>query len=247
MLRARSPNCFFLNCFFLDIGDIEDGARHYDLDSRGVVVDRPDVVRYSHLHPVPPPSATRLVRAKRFLEDHSLLARVVWIWVDLIATGSGGERKEDAFNVARARWSTDGDLYQAYGRQGLETAARRLEALRLLLARHGVPMTLVVYPWPDQVLAGQLDSLQSRFWRRWCEARGVQFIDLFPAFLDGNNARVVIDACYIRGDIHFNRMGHARAAAAFLRLFKPGWTSWRPESIPDGMIPPAQLQDLPAD
>lgn len=229
---------------FLDIGDVEDEARHYDLDSHGIVVDRPDVARYRRLHPLPQPAATPLVRLKRGLEDHSLLARVGWTWFDRLHSQSGNDSAGDAVNVDRARWTVDARLYEAYGRFGLQTAAQRLEELRVLLAQRRIAMTLVVYPWPDQVIAGRLDSLQSRFWRRWCELRGVQFIDLFPAFIGGPSAPGVVEECYVRGDIHFNQSGNARAAEAFLRTFKHDDVCFRPEAVQEGLKAPRGIEDM---
>lgn len=43
-------------------------------------------------------------------------------------------------------------------------------------------MTLVVYPWPDNVVAENQNSIQVSHCRAWPAARNVRFIDGFTAF-----------------------------------------------------------------
>ena len=68
-------------------------------------------------------------------------------------------------------------------------------------------LTLVVYPWPDNVAAGDPDSIHVRHWRDWAAARGVRFVDGFAPFFRAP-ADVTVRKYYIHGDTHFNAAGH---------------------------------------
>ncbi|MCC7048758.1 MAG: hypothetical protein IT562_18730 [Alphaproteobacteria bacterium] len=130
-------------------------------------------------------------------------------------------RLEGAWEDHRARWTIDQDRYDGFGRFGLAKAAAMMDRLVLLLRERLLPLTIVVYPWPDQIVAGDRDSVQVRFWRAWARTRGTGFIDLFPLFLDGGTPAEVIGRYVIPRDFHWNAAGHAMVAAAIDRQFDP--------------------------
>ena len=68
-------------------------------------------------------------------------------------------------------------------------------------------MTLVVYPWPDNVAVGDRDSLQVRHWRDWAAARGVRFVDGFAPFFR-EPADVATAWYFIAGDVHLTEAGN---------------------------------------
>ena len=51
------------------------------------------------------------------------------------------------------------------------------------LSSRKIPISVVVYPWPAQVVHDTADSLQVRIWREWCDGKCKRFISLFPEFL----------------------------------------------------------------
>jgi hypothetical protein len=83
------------------------------------------------------------------------------------------------------------------------------------LRRHGVSLTIAVYPWPEQIRAGDVDSRQARFWKRWAAAHGADFIDYFPQFT-GAPAPALIRRYFIPGDFHWNAEGHRLIARGYL-------------------------------
>jgi len=88
------------------------------------------------------------------------------------------------------------------------------------LRRRDVKLTVVVYPWPLQIAEKDLDSRQVRFWRAWAAKTGAGFIDLFPSFIDGRDAKKVYAEYFIPYDIHFNDQGHALVASKFLDHYR---------------------------
>ena len=66
---------------------------------------------------------------------------------------------------------------------------------------------MVVYPWPDNVAAGDRNSIQVTHWRQWAASRGVRFVDGFAPFFR-EPAAVAVGKYFIQGDAHFTPQGH---------------------------------------
>ncbi len=84
------------------------------------------------------------------------------------------------------------------------------------LKKLGVPLTLVVYPWPQQVKAGTRPSRCETEWSRWAQENNAQFISLFPVFVNKEPADQVIAKYYWKNDAHWNEEGHRLVADALL-------------------------------
>ncbi len=133
-----------------------------------------------------------------------------------------------------AKWTSDVDAFEQYGREGLALAMANMQQLHEILEQHGVAMTVVVYPWPDQVVRHELETRQVTAWREWTQARGIDFIDCFPAFMgEFQDPMDAVDAWFIRGDAHFNEAGHAVVARAILDHFAERGKEWSLESTKD--------------
>ena len=107
----------------------------------------------------------------------------------------------------RARWAFDPALQEAWGRRGLKLAAANLDRIVALCLGWNCRLTLVVYPWPDNVVARDEDSLQVTYWRDWAAGRNVRFVDGFAPFFR-EPATDTLRKYFIAGDIHFTTAGH---------------------------------------
>jgi hypothetical protein len=107
----------------------------------------------------------------------------------------------------RARWTIDPVLMEDWGRRGLEVAGANLDKIVMLCREWRCRLTLVVYPWPDNVVEGDRNSIQVTHWRDWAQARGVRFIDGFAPFFR-EPADTVLRKYYIAGDVHFTELGN---------------------------------------
>ena len=91
------------------------------------------------------------------------------------------------------------------------------------LEKRNIPISVVVYPYPAQVVHDTADSRQVRMWREWCQGKCKRFISLFPAFL------AVKDHCpqskpgcwyqrlFVFGDMHYNATGNTLVADVVAR------------------------------
>ena len=184
----------------IDISDVYDEARQYLLADD----DRVEGIR--------PPAPSKLRQLRLFLKDNSVLLHVLGVAKDVIEN-----RKRYALGEEAGLWTESRSLFGSYGRLGLARARANMDRLMLVARRHRVPVAIVVYPWPDQIAARNLNSLQVSFWSAWARDRGATFIDLFPAFIDTANPRQTIRRDFIPYDYHWNAAGHATVAAAILR------------------------------
>jgi hypothetical protein len=128
----------------------------------------------------------------------------------------------DSKHYRRGAWTFDENVYNEYGKRGLDISAKHMENLLQLLNKHKIKMTLAVYPWPVQLYYDTVDSKQVTFWESWAKKNNTRFInhfnDLF-SIKDKIGLKRLIEEYYIAGDVHFNEMGNILFKDYFLSQF----------------------------
>lgn len=126
----------------------------------------------------------------------------------------GNRRKSINTDHARIGWTIPGlDVGNDYKPLGVEGGIRRslqnMRALSDLLAARNIPLTIVVYPWAQQLAQGDRNSPQISLWRDFCQDRCRAFIDLFPVFFAATEAdKDWYEHLFILGDDHFSVEGN---------------------------------------
>lgn len=127
-------------------------------------------------------------------------------------------RSLPGIGTARGNWPHDNRLRKKF-EPAVQRMADHMDRLHALLKKRRIALTVLVYPWPDQLIAGDPDCAHVRTWREWCVDRGVAFVDASRWFDIGapwrRRAEVIAD-CYISGDVHLTEEGHRRIADALL-------------------------------
>ena len=105
------------------------------------------------------------------------------------------------------------DNEHAYAPLGIEGGIARsiqnMQRLADLLAKHGIPLTIAVYPWPIQLAYEDRDSRQIAIWRDFCAKNCKEFVNIFPAFFaERDNHEDWYERLFIYGDKHFSAEGH---------------------------------------
>jgi len=92
---------------------------------------------------------------------------------------------------------------------GIARSLANMQMLADLLKKNGIPMTIVVYPWPALLAAYDPDNRQVAMWREFCARNCKKFIDLFPVF-DAEKAAHPdwYERLYVFGDFHFSAGGN---------------------------------------
>ena len=197
---------------FLDISDIQDEKESYEIRDGKVVW-----------------LGGRVSKIKDFVFEYTGLLKNIWtlalnmkklVIPDHESLRSDQDRKYGA-NQYRSLWTIRDDAYEDYGRDGLRKAEQYMDQLYHLTQQHHIPMTLAVYPWPDQILHHDLDSLQVQFWNKWSGEHSVVFINFFPDFIQPEiNPKQVMERYFLEGDVHWNERGHKLMAGQFLKRLK---------------------------
>ncbi len=191
---------------FLDAGDIADEAHGFYEDEAGRVRKRPEAEDQQDRH--------WSVVLNQFLKDNSILGRT------LAAIHRSFTMQEKSFKRRSALWTVKKELYEEFGRQGLQRAEEHMNALQALLQKHGIKLTIAVYPWPDHIFYQDRDSIQVRFWKNWAETHQASFMNFFPDFINGRPYRQVLWDYFIPGDVHWNEKGHKLIAESFLKQWR---------------------------
>ena len=189
---------------FIDISDIEDEAIHYAFDEQRNVVDAPTSKANEFDE-----------RIKRFITEDTILLSNLRIFLRKLKKSNKEHNKkkiEDALNVFRGMWTYDETAYEDYGKKGVQLAVQRMDKLSSLLKQHKIKLSIAVYPWPDQIMRGDVNCKQVTIWQSWASDHNVGFINLFPAFMTGEKAEDIIRRYYILGDVHWNKAGHELVA-----------------------------------
>jgi lysophospholipase L1-like esterase len=93
--------------------------------------------------------------------------------------------------------------------EGIARSVKNMQALADLLRQKGIPMTIVVYPWPVQLALNDRASRQVSLWREFCATRCKAFIDTFPAFFAQARAHPDwYERLFIKGDNHYSAEGN---------------------------------------
>jgi len=193
---------------FLDLSDIDDDANVYRIGPDGTVVTA------ANPGPQRPMSNFDL---GQFVLNNFTTARFLY---DLYLTSTFGS--SNSFGRDRARWTVDPALLDSWGRRGLDVAAGNLEKVVAICREWNCRVTLVVYPWPDNVKAHDKDSIQVTYWRTWSEKNGVRFIDGFAPFFR-EPAETVMNKYFIGGDVHFTDAGNRLVYEEVRKAISADW------------------------
>ena len=186
-----TPKSIYL---FLDLSDIDDDANVYVVHADGSVGKTPQ-----NDHPTVKGVPFDL---GEFILNNFTTARLAY---DLYVSSSFSYTQ--SVGRDRARWTIDPELMNKWGKRGLAIASDNLDKVVALCREWNCQLTLIVYPWPDNVVAGDKDSIQVRYWRSWAEQRGARFVDGFAPFFR-EPADATLRKYYIAGDVHFTEAGN---------------------------------------
>ena len=163
-----------------------------------------------------------------------MLTNYVWEFVERILVGSGYYHLDHGFNgnvfdLERSGWTyrkvvEDQPFELGFAPLGVEAGiAKEKQKMDLLyadLAKRNIPISVVVYPWPAQLIYDNVDSREVQIWREWCQGKCKRFVTIFPEFFAAKEQcpKLQPGCWYLRnwtfGDIHLNANGNAIIADA---------------------------------
>ncbi|QWG16402.1 hypothetical protein KMZ68_15380 [Bradyrhizobium sediminis] len=163
----------------------------------------------------PLPEVAAAPKKSDFFIDRFVITNRVRISIKRsIQSWLGNRRRAINNDHARIGWTIPGlDVARDYKLLGVEGGIQRsrqnMRALSDLLAARNIPLTVVVYPWAQQLAQGDRNSPQISLWREFCEGRCKAFINLFPVFFAAAEAdKDWYEHLFILGDDHFSVEGN---------------------------------------
>ncbi len=209
---------------FIDMSDAQDEAAFYqDKNPMGAVDGPAQIVHNGGLW----------TNLRQFITQHLLITNSIVGYFERLAVKHGiyslNVGHGPLFDLERSAWTyrpvSDRQPYEiGYAPLGLEAGLRKEESkmttLWKELQQRGVPISVVVYPWPAQIAHDKVESRQVTMWRDWCNGKCKRFITVFPEFFAVKNACPPGEAgCwyvqdFIFGDEHYSRAGNAIVANA---------------------------------
>lgn len=204
---------------FLDLSDIHDECLYFERDDK--TVGRWEL---GHKWAHAPAWLTKLewpLRAVEWLHEHSLALNIFLRLRSGFPKSNKDGQPTYAAGHRRGSWDINDGHWNQFAEVGLARATAKMNKLRAFLSEHHIPLTLAIYPWPDQILARHTSSSRhSKHWAAWAADHKVLFLNLFPAFIDSKaKSEVIINQFYIPGDFHWNEEGHEFVARRFRMFF----------------------------
>ncbi len=104
--------------------------------------------------------------------------------------------------------------------KGLELGQKNIKKLASICKDKNIKMRLSVHPWQSQVLEQDTADYYVKSWRKFCQQNNIEFINLFPLFINNENPFIVNQKYYIPNDNHWNEAGHEKVANYLFTLIK---------------------------
>ena len=102
---------------------------------------------------------------------------------------------------------------------GINRAEKNLQRLARLADKNNINITLVIYPWPNQIYFEY--NFYKNYWKNFSLKNNINFIDLYDDIIDhSKKAEENILENYILGDIHFNKNGNFKIFNALISKLK---------------------------
>jgi hypothetical protein len=106
-------------------------------------------------------------------------------------------------NIDRGYWTFNEEKFLSV-KKGLNQAEKYLDKLFKLFDEKNISSTLVVYPWPTQIIFG--DNYHEEYWKNFSEKRNISFVSMYDYFKSNDNKNFIFDN-FLYGDIHWNEKG----------------------------------------
>ncbi len=106
-------------------------------------------------------------------------------------------------HVDRGYWTFNEKKFSEI-KNGLQQSEKYLKKLFNLLKKNNISSTLVVYPWPTQIIFG--DNYHEKHWKKFSQSQNINFLSMYEHFTSEDNKKFILDN-FLYGDVHWNKNG----------------------------------------
>ncbi len=129
--------------------------------------------------------------------------------------------------LLKAKWTYSKkeiiDGYWSSTRDAQNEMLQTMNKLYDLLKQENILLSIVIYPWPQQLENDKENSKHVQMWKEFCEGKCSNFINLFPTFFKEKEEKGFLTTYkkyYWWNDMHFNIEGNKLVAKEILKYFK---------------------------
>ena len=211
---------------YIDISDIQDEAIFYRFDDAGRVQEgnfdstcrSPELLFWSTPWWARWSYTLELFYTRYLLRATSREARTA---ADPTLTGPGAAYGRDR---ARGSWTYD-PKPACYGTLGVDggiaKASAQMDKLYALASERSIPVSVGIYPWPQQLLYDSEGSRQVQIWRDWCKGKCARFFNHFPTMFEYKRLHPdFLRDLFVWGDIHYNAFGNELIARDLIAQYR---------------------------
>lgn len=106
-------------------------------------------------------------------------------------------------HIDRGFWTFNNKKFEVV-KEGLSQSNKYLAKLFDLFKEKNINASLVIYPWPTQILYG--DEFHRKHWLNFSKQNNIDFINLYDEFQSKEKRKFIFEN-FIYGDIHWNEKG----------------------------------------
>lgn len=130
-------------------------------------------------------------------------------------------RRQDEIPSWAYVWPEYRGAYEPLIEKGLKLAQQHMTEIATDLRKRGIALTVMVYPWPQQLPHLGRPSRAETVWADWAKENRVDFINLFRDFSRLGPAESIQKNYYLQNDWHWNDRGNAFVAGLLLDSYRP--------------------------
>jgi len=129
--------------------------------------------------------------------------------------------------ITKASWTySSDDMIEGYWgsiKDAQKSLINTMSELHKLLEKNGIPLSIVVYPWPQQLEKDVVSSKHMLMWKEFCKTKCANFINLFPVLFKEKDKKGFLETYkkyYWWNDMHFNIEGNKLVAREISKILK---------------------------
>ena len=129
--------------------------------------------------------------------------------------------------LLKAKWTYSKkeiiDGYWSSTRDAQNEMLQTMNKLYDLLKQENILLSIVIYPWPQQLENDKENSKHVQMWKEFCENKCTNFINLFPVFFKEKETNGFLETYkkyYWWNDMHFNVEGNKVVAREISKILK---------------------------
>ena len=130
----------------------------------------------------------------------------------------------DAYNENYLRGSWTYKKNNPHIKNGLHHSLKNMENLVNFLKKNQIEYSIAVYPWPQQLLFDEQNSIHVKIWKNFCEKNSCKyFFDFFKVYhelIEKNELEKIILNYYFYTDVHINKKGNEVIASLLRKKLK---------------------------